>query len=262
MNTIPLWPAEAIPYTLGSEPRDTPTLTFFTPFGTRFSDCAVMILPGGGYRHHAVHEGEGYAGFFRHWGFKTFVCNYRLGSAGYRHPVMLADAARALRLVRANAEQYQIDPEKIVLVGSSAGGHLAATLMTKWAPGLPDHDDPVERVSSRPSLAVLCYPVVSMIRSIHIGSRNNLLGENPTEEAMAELSAELHVNADTPPCFLWHTVEDSAVSVENALMFANALHRASVPFEFHCYEAGKHGLGMKDGIPWTEDCIRWLQRRL
>lgn len=261
MTTIPLWATET-PHVRGEAPHDIPTLDIYEPFGTIFSDSAILILPGGGYGILSGQEGEGFAGLFQLWGFKSFVCNYRLGSNGYRHPVMLRDAARALRIIRANAAEFGINPQKIVIVGSSAGGHLAATLLTKWDEGNSDHDDPIERVSSRPDLGVLCYPVITMREKTHGGSRQNLLGENPSAEEIAELSAELHVRGDTPPCFIWHTVEDPSVPVHNALVFTQALHSAGVPFELHCYEHGGHGLGMKDESPWINDCLRWLRRKL
>lgn len=261
MQSIPLWPGEP-PHARGDAAQDRPTLDIYEPFGRTFADAAVLILPGGGYGGLSTQEGEGYAGLFQLWGFRSFVCNYRLGTHGYRHPAMLHDAARALRTVRAGAAGYGIDPHKIVVVGSSAGGHLAATLLTKWDQGQPGHADPVERVSSRPDLGVLCYPVITLGEGTHAGSRQNLLGDNPTPEQIAELSAERHVRGDTPPCFVWHTVEDLAVPVQNAFLFVQALHAASVPFEFHCYEHGEHGLGMKDGATWSADCLRWLRRRL
>lgn len=241
---------------------DGPTLDCYEPFGEAFQDAAVILLPGGGYEFLSAQEGEGFAGIFQLWGFKTFVCNYRLGSQGHRHPAMLHDAARAVRIVRAHAKEWGIHPRKIILIGSSAGGHLAATLLTKWDDGQPNHVDPVERVSSRPDLGVLCNPVITMKTATHGGSRRNLLGENPTPELIAELSAENHVTSQTPPCFVWHTHADPAVPVANALYFINALHAAGVPFEFHVYQDGGHGLGMKDGHPWADDCLRWLRRRL
>lgn len=243
-------------------PADGPTLDVYEPFGKTFTDAAVIILPGGGYEYLSAHEGEGFAGVFQLWGFKTFVCNYRLGSQGHRHPDMLQDAARAVRLVRANASAWGIHPNKIVLVGSSAGGHLAATLLTKWDNGQPDHADPVERVSSRPDLGVLCYPVITMMDGTHLGSRENLIGKTPAPELVKTVSAECHVNPQTPGCFVWHTHADGCVPVANALLFVNALHAAGVPFEFHVYQDGDHGLGKKDGHPWTNDCLTWLSRRL
>ena len=261
MQSIPLWP-EPTPHAKGSASTDIPTLDIYEPFGADFADCAVLILPGGGYGMLSSQEGEGFAGIFQLQGFKAFVLNYRLGSDGYRHPVMLADAARALRIVRARAASDGFDPNKIVVIGSSAGGHLAATLLTKWDEGNPDDPDPVERMSSRPDLGILCYPVITMGAATHGGSRDNLLGADPSDALCAELSAEKHVNPQTPPCFVWHTWEDPAVPVENPLLFVAALRSAGVPFECHIYQDGGHGLGMKDGVTWHEDCLRWLRKRL
>ncbi len=263
MTSIPLWPS-TVPHAQGNAPHDIPTLDCYEPFGESFSDCAVLILPGGGYGQLSSQEGEGYAGMFQLWGFHSFVCNYRLGSNGYRHPVMFDDAARALRMVRSFAAERKFNPNKVVIIGSSAGGHLAATLLTKWDHGNPDSEDSIERMSSRPDLGILCYPVITMRddQHTHTGSRANLLGEDPSAEQIEFLSAEQHVGPDTPPCFVWHTVEDGAVTVENSLLFAQALRSAGVGFELHCYEQGGHGLGMKDGITWSEDCRRWLGQRL
>jgi acetyl esterase/lipase len=261
MHTIPLW-SGATPHAKGESPADIPTLDIYEPFGSQFTDAAVLILPGGGYGMLSAQEGEGFAGIFQLHGFKAFVLNYRLGSAGYRHPVMLGDAARALRIVRSRAASDGFHPDKIVVIGSSAGGHLAATLLTKWDVGNPEDPDPIERLSSRPDLGILCYPVITMWESTHGGSRDNLLGDNPSDELLSELSAEEHVNAETPHCFVWHTWEDPSVPVDNAIAFVAALRKAGVPFECHVYQDGGHGLGMKDGIPWTEDCLRWLARRL
>ncbi len=263
MSSVRLW-NPPVPHAKGEAPHDTPTLDCYEPFGTSFSDCAVLILPGGGYGHLSAQEGEGFAGMFQLWGFHSFVCNYRLGSAGYRHPVMFDDATRALRLVRSLAGDLGFNPKKVVLIGSSAGGHLAATVLTKWDPGDPAAEDPIERLSSRPDLGILCYPVITLgdEHFNHAGSRANLLGEAPPSQQIEFLSAERHVGPDTPPCFIWHTVEDAAVPVENSLLFAQALRSAGVGFELHCYEHGGHGLGMKDGIPWSDDCRRWLARRL
>lgn len=261
MKTISLWP-DAAPLARGTTAKDIPTLDIYEPFGTTFNDAAVLIFPGGGYGYLSPQEGEGYAGIFQLWGFKSFVCNYRLGSDGYRHPAMLYDAARALRTVRSLAGEYQFNPNKIVVVGSSAGGHLAATLLTKWDEGNPHDPDPIERESSRPDLGVLSYPVITMKEKAESGSRRNLLGENPPSELEDLLSAQHHVNGATPPTFLWHTVEDRVVQVDDSLLFAQALRAAGVPFELHCYEFGSHGLGMKDGLPWVQDALRWLGRRL
>jgi acetyl esterase/lipase len=261
MLSLPLWPNE-IPHALGNSEQDVPTLDVYEPFGDTFRNAAILILPGGGYGMLAAHEGEGFAGFFQLHGFHAFVLNYRLGSAGYRHPVMLKDAARALRTVRSRARTDGFDPNKVVIIGCSAGGHLAATLLTQWDPGQPDATDPIDRESSRPDLGVLCYPVITMGPLTHEGSRDALLGVGASQEQVEALSAERNVRADTPPCFLWHTWEDAAVPVENPLSFAQALRSAGVPFELHVYQEGRHGLGMNDGIPWSNDCVSWLRRRL
>ncbi|HRJ71009.1 MAG TPA: alpha/beta hydrolase, partial [Terrimicrobiaceae bacterium] len=253
METIPLWPD------LGG---DGPTLDIYEPFGTAFRGAAMLIFPGGGYGHLSAQEGEGYAGVFQLWGFKAFVCNYRLGSQGHRHPAMIQDAQRALRIIRSRADEFAIDPHRIGAIGSSAGGHLAATLLTHPSAGIPGHADPVERASARPDLGILCYPVITMGEDTHSGSRTQLLGPDPSPELIAELSADRRVTEETPPCFVWHTRDDPAVPVENAYLFVRALGWAGVPYELHIYESGAHGLGMKDGIPWTEDCRRWLRRRL
>ena len=261
MQSIPLWSGPT-PHAKGSAASDIPTLDIYEPFGAKFADCAVLILPGGGYGGLSSQEGEGFAGVFQLQGFKAFVLNYRLGSDGYRHPVMLADAARALRIVRSRAASDGFDPNKIVIIGSSAGGHLAATLLTKWDEGNPGSPDPVERMSSRPDLGILCYPVITMGTATHGGSRENLLGADPSEALCAELSAEKHVTPQTPPCFVWHTWEDPAVPVENPLLLVTALRNAGVPFECHIYQDGGHGLGMKDDVTWHGDCLRWLEKRL
>jgi acetyl esterase/lipase len=196
------------------------------------------------------------------------VLKYRLGSAGYRHPCMLEDAARALRLVRFRAAEWKIDPKRIGIIGSSAGGHLASTLLTHFDAGVPSAPDPIDRASSRPQIGVLCYPVITMGELTHKGSRDNLLGPSPSPQLIDELSNERHVTKETPPCFIFATDEDKTVPVENSLEFAAALRRAGVPFELHIYQHGAHGLalGSKDydpskWHPWTTECRRWLKEQ-
>ncbi len=267
---VPLWEAGKVPLARGTTPRDTPTLQAYLPAkkaDSREKMAAVIICPGGGYTGLADgHEGKDYAQFFNLHGVAGFVLRYRLGAAGYRHPVMLTDAARALRTVRANAEKYGIDPNRIGIMGSSAGGHLAATLLTKFDAGKGDAEDPIERVSSRPDFGILCYPVISMKRGItHQGSRDNLLGRNASEEMVNELSAELQVTKETPKCFLWHTAADNTVPVQNSLLFASALAEKKVPFSMHILQEGAHGLGLKaqfpyeDALPWAASLLYWLK---
>ena len=225
----------------------------------------MLILPGGGYGGLAGHEGKGYAEWLVAQGVTCYVLQYRLGSHGYRHPVMLNDAARALRTVRAWARRDGLDPDRIGIIGSSAGGHLASTLLTHFDAGQADAADPIEHESSRPDLGILCYPVITLETYTNQGSKNNLLGKNPSPELVKFLSNEQQVTAQTPPCFIWHTVEDQAVPVENSLLFADALRRAGAPFDLHIYEKGKHGLGLPShgagAPPWDADCLYWLGQR-
>lgn len=255
---IPLWP-EGAPGALGKEDKDIPTLTPYLADSAAASGAAMVILPGGGYGGLAPHEGKGYAEWLVTNGISCFVVKYRLGAHGYRHPRMLEDAARAVRLVRSRAAQWAIDPKRVGIMGSSAGGHLASTLLTHFASGQPDAADAVERQSSRPDLGILCYPVITMGTNTHAGSKNNLLGKDPDPELVKLLSNELQVTKDTPPCFIWHTWEDNAVKVENSLEFAAALRKAGVPFDLHIYAKGAHGLGLGENHPWAQDCIFWLK---
>lgn len=259
-DSFEIWPQGA-PDALGDQDTDRPTLTPYVPRSDSGPSAAIVICPGGGYGGLAKHEGHDYALWLNKAGVAAFVLKYRLGSKGYRHPAMLQDAARALRSVRANASKWQIDPRRIGVMGSSAGGHLASTLLTHFDAGEPDASDPIERVSSRPDLGILCYPVISMGATTHQGSKRNLLGKNPDPTLVWLLSNELQVTPDTPPCFLWHTLEDKAVLVENSLDFAKGLRRAGVPFDLHIYQKGRHGIGLANGHPWTKDCLFWLKEQ-
>jgi len=264
--SFPLWP-EGAPGALGKEAKDVPTLTVFLPEPSKVTGAAMVIFPGGGYGHLADHEGSHYARWFNEHGIAGFVVKYRLGSAGYHHPAMLQDAARAVRTVRARAEEWELDPKRVGVIGSSAGGHLVSTLMTHWDLGNANSPDRIERQSSRPDLAILCYAVLSMNRDFtHRGSRANLLGANPPPELLKELSAALRVNSNAPPCFIWSTADDKTVPVENSLELAGSLRQAGVPFDLHIYAHGPHGLGLgnKDYDeskfhPWTMDCKLWLK---
>ncbi|MDB6067221.1 MAG: Alpha/beta hydrolase [Pedosphaera sp.] len=266
-DAMPLWP-DGAPGALGKAEKDVPTLAPFFPDAEKATGAAMVICPGGGYSMLAEHEGKGYALWLKDQGIAAFVLKYRLGSAGYRHPVMLQDAARAMRLVRANAKEWKIDTNRIGIIGSSAGGHLASTLLTHFDAGKPDDADPVERQSSRPDVGVLCYPVITMRGKTHGGSRDNLLGKDPSPELMDLLSNELQVTKDTPPCFIFHTDEDKTVPVENSLQFAAALRQAGVPFDLHIYKRGPHGIGLGASKtyptkfhPWVGDCEYWLKEQ-
>ncbi len=264
-NTFPLWP-DGAPGAVGTADKDIPTLAPFLPDPAKGTGAAVVICPGGGYSQLAAHEGADYARFLNEQGVAGFVLKYRLGSGGYRHPIMLQDAARAVRTVRARAGEWNVDPKHIGIMGSSAGGHLASTLLTHFDAGDPNSPDPIERQSSRPDLGILCYAVISMGQFTHQGSKNSLLGRDPSPELIRDLSNELQVTRDTPPCFIWHTWEDTAVPVENSLQFAAALRQAGVRFDLHIYQKGGHGMGLGTTQwnpdrrhPWTGDLVFWLK---
>lgn len=223
---------------------------------------AVIVLPGGGYNHLAAHEGVPIARWLNAAGISAFVLNYRV--APYRHPMPLLDASRAVRTVRARAAAWNVRPDQIGVLGFSAGGHLAATLATRYSEGDPASEDPIERVSSRPDAAVLCYAVISFTRPFaHAGSGQALVGDAAPAGLKEDLSAESRVSPATPPCFLWHTADDEKVPVENALLFASSLRQHGVPFEMHVFPHGRHGLGLALDDPgvgqWAGLCANWLK---
>jgi len=269
LDPIPLWPGQA-PGALGERDEDKPSITPFLPAPEKATGAAIVVCPGGGYGGLAPHEGPGYAEYLADKGIACFVLKYRLGSKGYRHPIMLGDAARAVRLVRSRCAEWKLDPARIGIMGSSAGGHLTTTLLTHFDAGKPNDTDPVERQSSRPDLGIVCYGVITMGEFTHAGSKKNLLGENPDPALVENLSNEKQVTKETPPCFVWSTMEDKAVPVENSMQFVAALRKNGVPFDFHVYERGPHGIGLssgKNGIPaddvhpWAKDLLFWLKLR-
>lgn len=257
-NWTPLWP-EGAPLAQGTRSEDIPALRFYAPTAAAHG-AAMVVLPGGGYGHLAQHEGEGYALWLAGLGYAVFELRYRLATTGYHHPAMGLDATRALRTVRSLASTRGYASNKIGIIGSSAGGHLAGYASVQSDPGDPSSDDLIERWSSRPDLTVLCYPVIALSGPhAHHGSADNLLGNSASPEDRDAMSLEKLVTATTPPCFLWHTVEDPVVPVENSLNFAAALRQAGVGFDLHLYEKGGHGIGLADGHPWTVECERWLK---
>jgi acetyl esterase/lipase len=261
---VPLWP-DGAPGALGTSANDIPTLTAYLPDPANATGAAMVICPGGGYQGLAAHEGNDYALWLNQHGVTCFVLKYRLGSSGYRHPAMLNDAARAVRWVRAHAGDFKVDTHRVGIMGSSAGGHLASTLLTHFDAGDTNAADPIDRESSRPDLGILCYAVITMGEFTHRGSHDNLLGTNPPPELVQLLSNELQVTTNTPPCFLWTTFEDQTVPMENTMMFAEALRKNHVPFDLHVYQEGRHGIGLKDKPPfahphpWAADCLFWLK---
>ena len=258
---IILWPVGA-PGAVGQAPTDIPTLTPYLAPKDKATGAAIVVCPGGGYQHLADHEGGPVAEWLNSVGVTAFVLKYRLGPT-YHHPSQMLDAARAIRTVRARAREWGLDPQRIGILGFSAGGHLAATAGTHFTAGQAEATDPVERVSSRPDLMILIYPVITMRDSTHGGSKLNLLGKDPPPELLTLLSNEEQVTKETPPTFLVHTMTDTTVPVENSMMFAAALRKAGVPFEFHLYERGPHGFGLAPGDPilssWPGRCADWLR---
>ena len=261
-DSFPLWKGDA-PGALGKEAKDIPTLTVYRP--EHPNGTAVVVCPGGGYYGLTSYEGNDYAVWLNRYGITAFVLKYRLGSNGYRHPVMLWDAQRAIRTVRSRSSEWGVDSGRIGIIGSSAGGHLAATAATHFDSGNAQSEDLIDRASSRPDFAILCYAVITMGEFTHAGSRENLLGKTPDPKLVDLLSNEKQVTKDCPPCFVWHTVEDAAVPVEISIDFARALRKAGVPFELHLYEKGGHGMGLAGAPdsehlhPWTMELLRWLR---
>ena len=213
----------------------------------------ILIFPGGGYGGLAAHEGEEYARFLCSAGVACFVVRYRLGTEGYRHPAMLEDALAAISTVRSRADEFAVDPAKLGVMGSSAGGHLAAHALVAW-------QQYESKIPLRPSFGVLCYPVITSHGPYaHEGSMHNLAGERPSQELLDELSCDKLVSVETPPCFLWHTGEDAGVPLENSIMFATALRKHGISFELHLYHKGAHGLGLGAPFDWSGECLRWIE---
>jgi acetyl esterase/lipase len=264
-QTLPLWD-HAAPGAVGSTDEDKPSLTYYSPVTPDSTRTAVIVAPGGSYHFLASnHEGRQVANWLNALGVSAFVLKYRLGPR-YHHPIELSDAQRAIRLVRSRAGEFGVAPDRIGIMGFSAGGHLSATVETKFDAGISGATDPVDRVSSRPDFAILGYPVISMIApSTHQGSATNLLGENADAKLREELSAELHVTPQTPPTFLFTTSEDTLVPPENSVAFYLALHKAGVPAELHVFEKGPHGVGLDLGDPatgeWPALLRNWLRAR-
>lgn len=262
-NPVFLWSDQA-PGSQGESPEDKPHLISYLVESATPAP-AVIIFPGGGYAHRADHEGKPVAAWLNSLGISALVLNYRV--APYRHPCPLQDAQRAVRLARSRATDWGVDPQRLGVLGFSAGGHLAATLSTHFDQGVKTASDPVDRQSCRPDFAVLCYPVITLLGDHrHAGSMRNLLGESPNEATVRDLSAESQVSFDTPPTFLWHTADDAGVPVENSLLYASALRRHEVPFALHIFPHGRHGLGLATGDPeveaWTGLCGQWLARQI
>ncbi len=258
---IKLWEGK-IPYR--NSEADTPNaMTTYFVDTDRPLPC-IVVLPGGGYSHRAAHEGEPVAQHFNGRGMHAVVVHYRV--APNRHPAPLADAQRAIKLLRANAEAWKIDPDKIVTLGFSAGGHLCASTLTLDNVPAEGEGDAVDAMDHRPNGGILCYPVISVKNDFgHCGSGRNLLGEY-YEYTKDYFSLQNHVVDSTPKAFLWHTSDDGAVNVKNSLYFAAGLRDHGIPFEMHIYPSGRHGLGLAPDYPdirqWADQAADWVWRNI
>ncbi|MBC7856724.1 MAG: alpha/beta hydrolase [Pirellulaceae bacterium] len=259
-----LWPS-GTPDAKGTEAKDKPTLIIYLPEKEKANGGAIVICPGGGYGGLAMdHEGHQIARWLNDNGIAGFICDYRHRGKGYGHPAPLEDAQRAIRIVRSRAKEFNVDPAKVGILGFSAGGHLTSSAVTHFDKGKTDSKDPIDQVSCRPDFGVLCYPVIAFNEKFtHVGSQHNLLGKDAPEELVKTMSSEKQVTAETPPCFLWHTYEDTGVPPENSIVFYLACIKNKVPAELHVYEKGRHGVGLGKSIAgtenWPTECIAWMK---
>lgn len=256
-----LWPNGA-PGAMGDKDADKPGVWVYP--AAKPNGASIVICPGGGYAIHATdHEGVQPAKYFNSIGVTAFVLRYRLSP--YRHPAPLQDAQRAIRWVRANAKEFSLDPNRVGIMGFSAGGHLTSTAVTHFDAGNASAADPIDQQSCRPNFGILGYPVVSFVAEYsHKGSANNLLGANASEESLKNLSNDTQVTAETPPVFLFHTSEDTGVPPENSVAFYAACRRHKVAAELHIFQQGPHGVGLAPGNPalekWINAAGTWLRQ--
>jgi len=268
-QTVLLWPAGA-PNALGNEPDDRPSITIYRP-RQGATKTAVLVAPGGAYMFLASGvEGDDVARWLVTHGVTAAVLQYRHGPR-YHHPIPLQDAQRAIRWLRAHAAELGVAPDRIGMMGFSAGGHLTATAGTQFDAGHPASNDPIDRQSSRPDFLILGYPVISFERSVagpyplamYAGSGSFLLGETAPDSMLRRMSAELNVTAKTPPTFLYHGTADRLVNVENSVVFYLALRKAGVPAELHTFEKADHGGGLNLGDPvlgvWPVLLLHWME---
>jgi acetyl esterase/lipase len=273
-TVITLWP-EGVPgaRAIGAERLadgkvgnvSEPTVTVYGPAVDKPNGTAVIICPGGGYtRLSAEREGTQYANWLSTLGVTSFVLKYRMAEFG--HPAPMQDVLRAVRMVRSRAAELGVNPARIGVMGSSAGGHLAATAGTLFDHPLGRTGAPLDATSARPDFLMLLYPVITMDGpATHAGSRKALLGAAPSAEAVRLMSVETQVTSATPPTLLIHTQADKTVPVENSILFYQALTRANVPAEMYLFEHGSHGMGMRSGLgtasEWPRRAEEWLRDR-
>ncbi len=253
MTTYPLFQGKAP----GAE-TEVPRIDHYSPKHKR-GDAAVLVFPGGAYSMRAPYEGGDCALFLNELGLEAFVVHYRVKPAKFPDPLL--DARRAVRFVRANAEKFGIDPDRILVLGFSAGGHLAAMTCNFRVPLAGEGVDGLDEISPYPNGQILCYPVISADDAIiEKYSFTCLLGERYAERAAYDAAALVH--ADTPRAFIWHTSEDELVDVENSYRYATALRRYTIPTELHIFPFGRHGLGLAEDAPhvakWKTLLANWL----
>ncbi|MEO1013194.1 MAG: alpha/beta hydrolase [Bacteroidota bacterium] len=279
---IPLWPKDRIPNRIETEEKEIhkrngilriskvqePTIEVYLPAQKNANGQAVLIFPGGGYHILAYDwEGTDIAKFLNSKGIAGIVVKYRLPtseSLKEKYNVPLIDGQRAMRLVRSHAKAFHIDPNKIGIMGFSAGGHAASTLGTHFDEQVYEKQDTMDAMSARPDFMVLVYPVVTFTQTAkHSGSAKALLGENPDESLKRYFSNELQVTSETPPTLLIHSADDSGVPVENSLLFFKALTEKGIPAGMHIYPTGGHGFSLaRDNVHvrgWTERLFEWME---
>jgi len=261
LQVLRLWPGRA-PEQIGDNPDvDVPTLTVFLPPTGKATGAVMVVIPGGGYDHVSPREGIPAGQWLAKNGITAFVLKYRVSRSNYHYPAEIDDGVRAVRYVRANAPAWGLDPNRIGIIGFSTGGHLASTIATHFDAGKPDSPDPIERVSSRPDLHILLYPVVTLADEplVEKGSRNSLLGPNPSPELEELLSNDRQVTQDTPPAFVVASTQDTTVPVANSDHYTDALAKNKVPYVYIRQPMGGHGFGVTDA--WSGQAMAWLRTR-
>jgi acetyl esterase/lipase len=261
-KTLNVYPG-AVPGALGRAAEDRPAIDVYLP-ASNPAHTAVLVIPGGGYRGvTATYEGAGPAQWLNQRGVAAFVLHYRV--TPYRYPAPIADAQRAMRIVRSRAAEFGFAPDHLGAWGFSAGGHITSILATLFDNGMPTSTDPIEHASDRPDFVILAYPVISMKPGVgHAGSRDNLLGPMPDPALVALLSSEDHVTPQSPPAFVFTTNDDEEVNSRNSMLYVAACQRAGVPVEFHMFEHGHHGVGLAEQLPglrmWPSLLESWMQQ--
>ncbi len=258
LQVLKLWPDQAPLQHGANADIDVPTLTVMLPPDGKASGAAMVVIPGGGYDHVSPREGIPGGQWLASNGITAFVLKYRVGRNNYHYPAEIDDGARAVRYVRANAAAWGLDPHRIGIIGFSAGGHLASTLATHFDAGQADSPDPIERVSSRPDVHILLYPVMTLMDEpiVEKGSRTNLLGANPAPELLELLSNDRQVKSDTPPAFIVHSTQDRTVPIANSDHYTDALAKHNIPYVYIRQPMGGHGFGITDA--WKDQAMAWL----